>query len=141
MNSKTQQDSGFRVNKSNPWRQMRTEWTWETWMGKRGYLHRTSNPGPLDTDSIKNSSSAPLRSWDWKSWVLAWRCSRLCGVAQKCRVGRKGEWPLLLGEREEAGKTNTAHTCTHEERDGERVKGKQRGRGGRRRRRGCSVWS
>jgi hypothetical protein len=36
---------------------------------------------------------------------------------------------LLLGGREEAGKTNTAHTCTHEER-GRESKGEAKGKGG-----------
>jgi hypothetical protein len=36
---------------------------------------------------------------------------------------------LLLGEREEAGKTNTAHTCTHEER-GRESKGEAKGKRG-----------
>jgi hypothetical protein len=36
---------------------------------------------------------------------------------------------LLLGGREEAGKTNTAHTCTHEER-GRESKGEAKGKRG-----------
>jgi hypothetical protein len=39
----------------------------------------------------------------------------------------EGKWALLLGERGEAGKPTTAHTCTHEESlEREGVKGKQR---------------
>jgi len=53
----------------------------------------------------------------------------------------KGERPLVLAERGEAGKPSTARTCSHEEREREGVKGKQREGKRRGRRRGCSVWN